>query len=47
MINAGTAEVYVMPDRWTVKTKDGRLSAHYEHTNILTDDGVISTTRVN
>ena len=47
MVNAGTHEVYVLPDRWTVKTKDGRLSAHYEHTNILTDDGVISTTKVN
>lgn len=47
MVNAGTHEVYVLPDGWTVKTKDGKLSAHYEHTNILTDDGVISTTRVN
>ncbi len=47
MVNAGTADVYVLPDGWTVKTKDGKLSAHYEHTNILTDDGVISTTRVN
>ena len=46
MINAGTHEVYVLPDGWTVKTKDGRLSAHYEHTNILTDDGVISTTLI-
>ncbi len=47
MVNAGTADVYVLPDGWTVKTKDGKLSAHYEHTNILTDDGIISTTRVN
>ncbi len=47
MVNAGTHEVYVLPDGWTVKTKDGKLSAHYEHTNILTDDGVISTTKVN
>lgn len=46
MLNAGTHEVYVLPDGWTVKTKDGRLSAHYEHTNILTDDGVISTTLI-
>ena len=35
------------PATKTVKTKDGKLSAHYEHTNILTDDGVISTTKVN
>lgn len=47
MVNAGTHEVYVLPDGWTVKTKDGKLSAHYEHTNILTDDGVISTTKIN
>ncbi len=47
MVNAGTADVYILPDGWTVKTKDGRLSAHYEHTNILTDEGVISTTKVN
>ena len=47
MVNAGTADVYILPDGWTVKTRDGRLSAHYEHTNILTDEGVISTTRVN
>lgn len=47
MVNAGTCDVYVLPDGWTVKTKDGKLSAHYEHTNILTDDGVISTTKVN
>lgn len=47
MVNAGTSDVYILPDGWTVKTKDGRLSAHYEHTNILTDEGVISTTKVN
>lgn len=47
MVNMGTADVYILPDGWTVKTKDGKLSAHYEHTNILTDDGVISTTRIN
>ena len=47
MVNAGSSEVYVLPDGWTVKTKDGKLSAHYEHTTILTDDGVICTTRVN
>lgn len=46
MVNAGRPEVYVLPDGWTVKTKDGKLSAHYEHTNILTDDGVISTTLI-
>ncbi len=47
MVNAGKADVYILPDGWTVKTKDGKLSAHYEHTTILTDDGLICTTRVN
>ena len=47
MVNVGTHEVYILPDGWTVKTKDGKLSAHYEHTVILTDDGPILTTRVN
>ena len=47
MVNVGTHEVYVLPDGWTVKTNDGKLSAHYEHTVILTDDGPVLTTRVN
>ena len=47
MVNVGTSEVYILPDGWTVKTKDGKLSAHYEHTTILTDDGIICTTRIN
>ena len=37
MVNAGGAAVKVMPDGWTVKTADGRLSAHYENTILLTD----------
>ncbi len=37
MVNAGTWEVRVMPDGWTVRTKDGRLSAHYENTIAITD----------
>ena len=28
-----------MDDGWTVKTKDGSLSSHYEHTIALTDNG--------
>lgn len=39
MINFGGKETYTMPDGWTVRTKDGSLSAHYEHTVALTDDG--------
>lgn len=37
MVNAGTAAVSVMADGWTVKTADGRLSAHYENTILITD----------
>lgn len=37
MVNAGKAAVKVLPDGWTVKTADGRLSAHYENTILITD----------
>jgi methionyl aminopeptidase len=36
MINVGTHEVNVMPNGWTVVTRDGRLSAHYENTVLIT-----------
>lgn len=39
MVNVGSYEVKVLKDRWTVKTKDGSLSAHYENTVALTDQG--------
>uniref|UniRef100_A0A1B0C5S3 Peptidase M24 domain-containing protein n=1 Tax=Glossina palpalis gambiensis TaxID=67801 RepID=A0A1B0C5S3_9MUSC len=39
MINAGSRHVYTMPDGWTVKTKDGKLSAQYEHTVLVTQKG--------
>lgn len=39
MINAGGSEVKVLPDGWTVLTKDGSLSAHFEHTVVITADG--------
>ncbi len=37
MVNAGTYEVEVLKDRWTTVTKDGKLSAHYENTVLITD----------
>lgn len=37
MVNAGRAGIYVMPDGWTVKTADGKFSAHYENTILITD----------
>ena len=46
MVNVGTHEVREMPDGWTVKTADGSLSAHYENTVALTEEGVINLTEV-
>ena len=37
MVNAGLPGIRVMPDGWTVKTADGRLSAHYENSILITD----------
>ena len=39
MVNMGKHDVKVMPDGWTVLTKDGSLSAHFEHTVAITSDG--------
>jgi methionyl aminopeptidase len=39
MVNAGGFDVKVMPDGWTVLTRDGSLSAHFEHTIAITPDG--------
>ena len=39
MVNAGTHEVRVLPDGWTVVTADGKPSVHFEHTVAITQDG--------
>ncbi len=39
MINAGSAAVKVLGDKWTCVTEDGRLSAHFEHTILITENG--------
>jgi methionyl aminopeptidase len=39
MVNAGGPEVKVEDDGWTAVTKDGSLSAHFEHSVAITDDG--------
>ena len=39
MITAGSSEVLVMDDGWTIRTADGSLSAHFEHTVAITADG--------
>lgn len=38
MVNAGTYEVEILNDGWTAVTKDGRLSAHFEHTIAIRED---------
>lgn len=37
MVNAGGMEVKILKDGWTVVTRDGSLSAHFEHTVLITD----------
>ncbi len=37
MVNAGSAEVKILKDGWTVVTRDGSISAHFEHTVLVTD----------
>ena len=37
MVNVGTPDVRVLKDRWTTVTADGKLSAHYENTVLITD----------
>jgi len=44
MVNAGGATVDALPDGWTVVTRDGRLSAHFEHTVAITEDGPVILT---
>jgi len=39
MINAGGPDVYLHDDEWSISTMDGSLSAHFEHTVAITDDG--------
>lgn len=46
MINEGARHTRLMPDGWTVVTKDRSLSAQWEHTVLVTDDGVEILTRL-
>jgi methionyl aminopeptidase len=39
MVNIGDADVEILDDGWTVVTADGQLSAHFEHTMAITDEG--------
>ena len=44
MLTLGSPDIYVEDNDWTVVTEDGSLSAHYEHTIAITNDGVIILT---
>ncbi len=46
MVNVGTYKVIEMPDGWCVKTADGSLSAHYEHTVAITDGEAVLLTAI-
>lgn len=39
MLNAGTSDIYLLDDDWTVITADDKPSAHFEHTVVVTEDG--------
>ena len=39
MVNLGRAEIEYADDQWTAITRDGRPSAHYEHTVLITNTG--------
>ena len=49
MINCGRKEVYTAEDGWTIKTKDGYNSAHFEHTIAIRKNGakILSRSRLN
>lgn len=44
MVNAGTKDIIILPDQWTVVTADGKLSAHFEHSIAITSDGPVILT---
>ena len=45
MINLGTGDVKTEADGWTIRTMDGRLSAHFEHTVAITENGPVILTQ--
>ena len=46
MITQGDKAIKQLPDGWTVKTRDGKLAAHYEHTIAITSNGPVILTKV-
>ncbi len=47
MVNEGGYEVMVLEDGWTAVTMDGKLSAHFEHTIVITNDNPRILTQIN
>jgi methionyl aminopeptidase len=45
MFTLGSPETATLPDGWTVVTRDGKLSAHWEHTIAVTENGPQVLTR--
>jgi methionyl aminopeptidase len=46
MLDAGGPDVRMLDDEWTAVTADGSLSAHFEHTVLITDHGPEVLTRI-
>jgi methionyl aminopeptidase len=46
MVNMGAADVKMLDDEWTAVTADGSLSAHFEHSILITENGPEILTRV-
>ena len=46
MLLTGGKEVDVLDDHWTVVSRDGRLTAHFEHTIVITKNGAEILTRL-
>jgi len=47
MVNEGTARLKILNDGWTAVTADGKLSAHFEHSVAITDNGPQILTELN
>lgn len=45
MVNVGTADIRILPDQWTIVTKDHKLTAQWEHTILVVDAGFEVLTR--
>lgn len=46
MVNEGTSDVWILKDGWTVVTRDGKLSSHYENTVAITENGPEILTKI-